>query len=77
MSTGTNGLAIASLVCAFLCSPLGLIFGLIAKSQIKSRGGGGDGLATAGIILSVVFLILGIILSATGNATFHLNNGSN
>jgi peptidyl-prolyl cis-trans isomerase B (cyclophilin B) len=77
MSAGTNGMAIASLVCAFLCSPLGLVFGLVAKSQIKSRGGGGDGLATAGIILSVVFLILGIILTATGNTTFHVGNGSN
>jgi peptidyl-prolyl cis-trans isomerase B (cyclophilin B) len=71
MAQGTNGLAIASLICAFLCSPLGLIFGFIAKSQIRSRGGGGDGLATAGIILSAIFLVLGIILAATGNASFH------
>src|SRR5579875_827131 len=32
---GTNGFAIASLICAFLCWPLGLIFGFIARSQIK------------------------------------------
>jgi hypothetical protein len=75
-AVGTNGFAIASLICAFLCSPLGLIFGLVAKSQIKSRGGGGDGLATAGIILSAIFLAVGILLAATGNATFHVGSGS-
>jgi Domain of unknown function (DUF4190) len=74
VSTGTNGFAIASLVCAFLCSPLGLIFGLVAKSQIKNKGQGGGGLATAGIILSAVFLVLSIILGATGHFTFTTSN---
>jgi hypothetical protein len=73
MTVGTNGFAIASLICAFLCWPLGLIFGFIAKSQIKQRGQGGDGLATAGIIISFIWLALVIILSATGNVTFSSN----
>jgi hypothetical protein len=72
---GTNGFAIASLICAFLCWPLGLIFGFVAKSQIKARGGGGDGLATAGIIISLVWLALVILLAATGNVHFHASSG--
>jgi hypothetical protein len=75
MSVGTNGFAIASLICAFLCTPLGLVFGLIAKSQIKQTGQGGDGLATAGIVLSVVFIVLTIIGLASGIATFHASTG--
>lgn len=59
-SASTNGFAIASLVCAFLCSPLGLIFGLVARSQIQRTGEGGHGLATAGIVVSAVFLALSV-----------------
>jgi peptidyl-prolyl cis-trans isomerase B (cyclophilin B) len=77
MSQGTNGLAIASLIFAFLCWPLGLIFGLVAKSQIRRRGGGGDGLATAGIVISLLALVLLIILSATGNSAVHFGTTNN
>ena len=61
---GTNGFAIASIVCAFLCSPLGIVFGIVARNQIRRTGQGGDGLALAGIIISVVSIALGIILLA-------------
>ncbi|WP_162250918.1 DUF4190 domain-containing protein [Nocardioides sp. Root140] len=54
----TNGLAIASLVLGILWiywlgSVLALIFGYIARSQIKESGGrqDGEGMALAGIIL--------------------------
>ena len=56
----TNGLAIASLVCScagilFLGVPgiLGIIFGFVARSQIRRSNGtqGGEGLALAGIIV--------------------------
>ena len=66
MSVGTNGFAIASLVCAFLCSPLGIVFGFVAKSQIKQTGQGGDGLATAGIVISIVALVVPVILILVG-----------
>lgn len=55
--TDTNGLAIASLVLGCVgASPLALIFGLIARSQIKRSGGrqGGAGMALAGVILGAV-----------------------
>jgi prepilin-type processing-associated H-X9-DG protein len=50
----TSGLAIAS-----------LILGIMASKKIKASGGtvGGRGLATAGIIISIVTLILGLVLA--------------
>lgn len=64
----TSGLAIASLILAitgFICLPilgpiLGLILGIVAKSQIKKSSGQveGGGLATAGIVLSVLAIVL-------------------
>jgi hypothetical protein len=71
MVVGTNVLAILSLVCAFLCSPLGLILGLVARSQIKRSGERGDGLAVAGIVLSILFIALTIIGFAAGAVSFH------
>ncbi len=53
---GTNGFAIASLICSFFFAILGIIFGHIALSQIRKTGQGGKGLATAGLIISYVSL---------------------
>ena len=53
--TPTNTMAVLSLVLAFLFPPAGVIVGLIARSQLKRSNEQGDGLATAGIILSAVF----------------------
>lgn len=76
-----NGLAIASLVCAcagflfLLPAVVGVIFGFVARSQIRQSGGmqGGDGLAVAGIIVGFawigLFVILVIISAATTNNT--------
>jgi len=80
-STGTNGMAIASLVLGIvwlwgLGSLLALIFGVIGKNQIEASGGrqGGRGLAIAGMVLGivglaglVVFIIL--IAAATSSTT--------
>lgn len=44
-------------------SILALIFGYVARSQIRERGDSGDGMAIAGIVLGWVGLgILGLIL---------------
>jgi Domain of unknown function (DUF4190) len=77
----TNGLAIASLVCScagvfFLPAILGVVFGLVARSQITRSNGlqRGGGLAIAGIIVGfgwLALLVLGIALGA-GN---HNNDG--
>lgn len=55
--SSTNGLAIASLICAFFFFPLGIIFGHVALSQIKKNNQGGSGLATAGLIISYLALL--------------------
>jgi uncharacterized membrane protein len=80
---GTNGLAIASLICAILWvfwigSLLGVIFGFVGLNQIRRTGGaqGGKGLAIAGIVIGFVgiaFLVLSIALLATG--AIHCRNG--
>jgi peptidyl-prolyl cis-trans isomerase B (cyclophilin B) len=55
-------MAIASLVCAFLFAPAGIIFGHISLSQIKRTGEQGRGLAVAGLVLSYVFTVLTVIV---------------
>ncbi|MET9223479.1 DUF4190 domain-containing protein [Streptomyces sp. NPDC003300] len=65
----TNGMAIASLVVGFTCIPvLGVIFGLVALSQIKKRGERGKGLAIAGLILNGVATVLLAVFIALGVA---------
>ena len=59
----TNGMAIASLVTALVCcTPLGLIFGLIALNQINKTGEGGKGLAVAGIVIGAVGMLISFFL---------------
>ena len=55
----TSGLAIASLICAFLVPPLGLVLGLLALRSIKSNPAtGGKGIAIAGAVVSGVFSLM-------------------
>jgi peptidyl-prolyl cis-trans isomerase B (cyclophilin B) len=58
----TNTLAIASLVCAFVFAPLGIIFGHVSLSQIKKSGEEGRGLALAGLIISYLFTAFMILV---------------
>jgi peptidyl-prolyl cis-trans isomerase B (cyclophilin B) len=57
----TNGLAIASLVCAFLFFPLGIVFGHMSLSQIKRSNEGGHSIAIAGIVISYVVAVLTVV----------------
>jgi uncharacterized membrane protein len=74
-------MAIAALVCGiagFLClipGVLGIIFGFVAKSQIRQSNGTqtGDGMATAGIVLGIVWVVLTIILLAAGSVDVNTN----
>ena len=66
----TNGMAIASLVCGlaqFIFGPLGtipaIVFGHMARSQIRRTGEQGAGLALAGLVLGWGAVILGIIIA--------------
>jgi peptidyl-prolyl cis-trans isomerase B (cyclophilin B) len=77
----TNGMAIASLICAFVFAPLGIIFGHISLSQIKRTGEEGHGLAVAGLVISYVITVGTIIVMAavvwfTIAVAQHLDDGS-
>ena len=63
MAPVTNGMAIASLVCAFVFPILGAIFGHIALGQIKRSNGmqTGHGLAVAGLIVSYISIAIGVL----------------
>jgi uncharacterized membrane protein len=75
-------MAIASLVLGILGfiygipAILALIFGYIARSQIKQRGDAGDGMAIAGIVLGwiwvaiAVIVIIVIIVAAANTSTY-------
>jgi len=70
---GINGLAIASLACGlaqFVFGPVtaipAIVFGHVARHQIKRTGEQGAGLALAGLILGWVVVILGIVLIVVG-----------
>jgi hypothetical protein len=56
-------LSIASIVFAFLCSPIGFVLGLMSRGRISRQPQQykGMGLATAGIALSAVFFLLGLL----------------
>jgi len=85
----TNGLAIASLVCSLLglatcaaTSILGVIFGHLAKSQIKQSGEEGEGMALAGLIVGYIglaifaliaifyFGLIALIVGSSGSTTY-------
>jgi hypothetical protein len=51
---GTNGLAVAGLILAFLIAPIGFILSLVGLIQAGKRGQKGKGLAVGGIIVSLV-----------------------
>lgn len=75
----TNGLAVASFVCSFFFwlygvgAILAVVFGFIARSQIKKSEGrqGGAGLALAGIIIGFAGLVIGVALIIVIAAVVH------
>lgn len=65
----TNGMAIASLIfgllgffCPLVCGVVGLILGIVGLQKTKDPQVGGKGLAIAGISISAISLIFGIII---------------
>jgi type II secretory pathway pseudopilin PulG len=59
----TSGMAIAGFVLSFFCGVLGLIFSILGYNECKRSNGtvGGQGLAIAGIVLSSLFLLIGLL----------------
>ncbi len=76
-----NAMAIAALVsgiAGFLCfipAVLAIVFGFVSKSQIRQSGGTqrGDGMATAGIVLGIFWIVLTVILVAAGGVDVNTN----
>jgi FtsH-binding integral membrane protein len=70
----TNGMAITGFVTSFFCGVLGIVFSAIGLSQTgKDPSQGGRGLAIAGLIISIVSLVIsfiwwGSLSSAMNNA---------
>jgi Domain of unknown function (DUF4190)/Domain of unknown function (DUF1707) len=69
LQQGTNGMAIASLVCGigqlFFFLPAGIaavILGHMARSRIRRTGEQGDGMAVAGLILGYIGIALSVLL---------------
>jgi hypothetical protein len=80
-SAGTNGFAVASLICSVLLSwllglggILGLVFGIIGIRQCARSGQGGRGLAIAGIVISAVVIAFWILVLIVGIATHGTSN---
>jgi flagellar basal body rod protein FlgC len=79
-------MAIAGLICAFFIPLLGLIFSIIGINQTKDNKRGGRGLAIAGLIISAIGMLLGllwiilIVVAAantdTSNNTYSSSNSS-
>ena len=58
LTRATNGMAIAALILVFVFFPLGIIFGHVARGQIKRTGEGGQGLAIAALVIGYLQVVL-------------------
>ena len=65
----TNSMAVASMLCGigqiffwFLAGVPAIVFGHIARRQIRETGDAGDGMALAGLIMGYVGVLLPILL---------------
>ena len=81
--SGTNGMAIGSLVTSILAVPTmffcigfplaiaGIVLGIVALTQTKRTAQAGGGLAIAGIVIGALTLVVGVVLvvavAASGN----------
>ncbi|MEV4631398.1 DUF4190 domain-containing protein [Micromonospora sp. NPDC049523] len=59
--TGTNVLAILSLVFAIIFPPAGIVLGHLARRQIRRSGEQGSSLAIAGLVLSYIFTVFWLL----------------
>ncbi len=70
----TDGFAIASLVTSVIgLSPVGIVLGFVSRRRIRRSGGrlGGQGLATAGIAVGCVLLVMtGVVATLAVNGVF-------
>lgn len=70
----TNVYAIVSLICAFVFSPLAVVFGHLSMKQIAATGEQGRGMAIAGLVIGYVgiaavvayFVLIVVVVGAMG-----------
>lgn len=62
-SPRTNTMAILAIVFTFICAPLGIVFGAIARRQIARSG-------EEGLTMATVAFVVGIVLTAVGLLVF-------
>lgn len=61
-----NACAIVGFIFSFFIALVGLIVSIVGLSQIKKRGGKGKGLAIAGIVISIINMLLVVALLGFG-----------
>ena len=66
----TNTLAILALVFAFVCAPAAIVMGVVARRQIRRTGEQGQGMATAGLVIGIVFTVISVIWIAIALTLF-------
>lgn len=64
----TNVLAIVGFIFSFFVAIVGLICSIIGLKNVPECGGNGKGLATAGIVISIVSMALALIITIIGIA---------
>lgn len=81
--SGSNGLAIAALVCGiiglflfnFILGPLAIIFGGIGVSR-ANRGAGHRGMSWAGVVLGIIdILLFAVLIAAASHHSFSWHAG--
>ena len=65
VAQGSNTLAIVGFVLSFFVPIAGLICSILGIKRAPQYGGKGQGLAIAGLVISIVYWIIGIIISVT------------
>lgn len=58
---GTNGLAIAALISAFIVAPVGIVLGHFSLSEIKRNHQKGGPLAIAALVIGYLFTVVGVV----------------
>jgi hypothetical protein len=59
----TSGLAVAALLTGIFFWPVGIVLSPVALAKIRRTGDGGRGLAIAGLVISIIELLVSVVLA--------------
>lgn len=65
---GTDVMAVLGLVFAFVVPPLGIVFSALGLRRTRRDGTRGRGMAVAGLVLSLVFVLGTVLILRAGAA---------